>query len=74
LKSSKIGDFKFKLNLAKYEFAFPGNINHLMELENPDDYVSSVRWVAEGNILAVGNSQGDVLLWDIEKAKQVKNG
>ena len=45
-----------------------------MELENPDDYVSSVRWVPEGNILAVGNSQGDVLLWDIEKAKQVKNG
>jgi cell division cycle protein 20 (cofactor of APC complex) len=44
-----------------------------MELENPDDYVSSVRWVPEGNILAVGNSQGDVLLWDIDKSKQVKN-
>ena len=37
-----------------------GSITQLLELENPDEYVSSVSWIKEGNILAVGNSIGCV--------------
>jgi len=47
-----------------------GEINHLMELEAPDDYVCSVRWIKEGNYLAVGNSSGEVQLWDVENMKR----
>ena len=38
-----------------------GSIAQLMELQTPDDYISSVNWVKEGgNILAVGTSTGSV--------------
>ena len=38
-----------------------GSIVQLMELQTPDDYISSVNWVKEGgNILAVGTSTGSV--------------
>lgn len=40
--------------------AASGDISQLMEMENPDDYVSSVTWVKEGNFLAVGCSNGSV--------------
>ena len=48
-----------------------GEINHLLELDGAEDYVSSVRWMPEGDILAVGNSQGEIGLWDVVKNKQV---
>ena len=37
-----------------------GTIEHLMKLEGADDYVCSVSWIKEGNVLAVGNAQGQV--------------
>ena len=37
-----------------------GSISQVMELENPDEYISSVSWIKEGNIVAVGNSLGAV--------------
>lgn len=37
-----------------------GAITQLVELENPDEYISAVSWIKEGNILAVGNSTGSV--------------
>ena len=43
----------------------------MLQLENPDDYVSSVKWIKEGNILAVGNAFGEVALWDVEQIKKV---
>ena len=49
------------LNNAVYLWnAGNGAISQLLELENPDEYVSSVSWIKEGNILAVGNSIGCV--------------
>ena len=49
------------LNNAVYLWnAGNGAITQLLELENPDEYVSSVSWIKEGNILAVGNSIGCV--------------
>ena len=52
-------------------FVSLGEIQQLLQLENPDDYVSSVKWIKEGNILAVGNAFGEVALWDIEQIKKV---
>lgn len=36
-----------------------GGIDHLLELEGAD-YVCSVSWMSEGNLLAVGTSLGNV--------------
>ena len=40
--------------------AATGDIQQLMEMENAEDYVSSVAWVKEGNYLAVGTSNAEV--------------
>ena len=37
-----------------------GSIQELVQLEDAGDYVCSVSWIKEGNILAVGNSTGAV--------------
>ena len=31
--------------------------------EGNEDYISSVSWIKEGNILAVGDSQAEIQLW-----------
>lgn len=49
-----------------------GTIDHLIDLEG-SDYVSSVSWVQEGNVLAVGTSLGSVQLWDTESVKRLRN-
>ena len=49
-----------------------GEIQQLMELESPEDYVCSVKWIKEGNILAVGNLSGEVSLWDVEQMKKMR--
>jgi cell division cycle protein 20 (cofactor of APC complex) len=52
--------------------AASGEIQQLMELESPEDYVCSVKWIKEGNILAVGNLYGEVSLWDVEQMKKIR--
>lgn len=32
----------------------------MLQIENPDDYVSSVSWIKEGNYLAVGTRNAEV--------------
>jgi cell division cycle protein 20 (cofactor of APC complex) len=49
-----------------------GDIQQLLELESPHDYVCSVKWIKEGNILAVGNSNGEVALWDVNEVKKIR--
>lgn len=49
-----------------------GDIVQLMQMEAPEDYVSSVSWVKEGHILAVGTSAAEVQLWDVEKKKRLR--
>ncbi|XP_044878252.1 cell division cycle protein 20 homolog B isoform X1 [Mauremys mutica] len=36
-------------------------------------YISSVAWIKEGTCLAVGTSDGEVQLWDIETKKRLRN-
>ncbi|XP_035393924.1 cell division cycle protein 20 homolog [Cygnus olor] len=50
-----------------------GEIIHLLQMEHPDDYVSSVSWIKEGNYLAVGTSNAEVQLWDIQQQKRLRN-
>lgn len=52
--------------------AATGEIQQLMELEAPEDYVCSVKWIKEGNILAIGNSLGEASLWDVEQMKKIR--
>lgn len=40
--------------------ASTGDITQLLQLENQGDYIGSVSWVTEGNILGVGTSTGEV--------------
>lgn len=48
--------------------AASGSITELMSLEG--EYVCSLKWIGEGNYLAVGTSNGEVQLWDIEASKR----
>ena len=34
--------------------------------EGSEDYISSVSWIKEGNILAVGDSQAEIQLWYVD--------
>ncbi|XP_073536435.1 cell division cycle protein 20 homolog B isoform X2 [Phyllobates terribilis] len=42
-------------------------------LHSPSTYVSSVSWISTGSCLAVGTSNGEVQLWDIETQKRLRN-
>ncbi|XP_033125629.1 cell division cycle protein 20 homolog isoform X2 [Anneissia japonica] len=53
--------------------ATSGEIQQLVQLDNADEYIASVSWIPEGNYLAVGTSNGDVQLWDIEQQKRLRN-
>nr|CAH7755583.1 unnamed protein product [Callosobruchus chinensis] len=48
-----------------------GNIDQLLELEG-NDYVCSLAWIQEGNILAVGTTNGTVELWDCSRTKKLR--
>ncbi|KAH0618715.1 hypothetical protein JD844_018154 [Phrynosoma platyrhinos] len=48
-------------------------IIQLMQMEHPDDYISSVSWIKEGNYLAIGTSNAEVQLWDIQQKKRLRN-
>ena len=36
-----------------------GETNHLIQMDG-EDYISSVKWIEQGSIMAVGNSNGHV--------------
>ncbi|XP_063802583.1 cell division cycle protein 20 homolog B [Pseudophryne corroboree] len=42
-------------------------------LHSPSTYVSSVSWLNAGTCLAIGTSNGEVQLWDIETQKRLRN-
>ena len=48
-----------------------GEIQQLTELDN-DDYVCSVSWIKDGNILAIGDSKGSIHIWDALQMKKVR--
>lgn len=37
-----------------------GKIEQLMEMDSADDYISSVSWIQQGNVLAIGDTRGTV--------------
>ncbi|XP_060524341.1 cell division cycle protein 20 homolog [Cylas formicarius] len=48
-----------------------GNIDQLLELEG-NDYVCSLSWIQEGDVLAVGTTQGTIELWDCARSKRLR--
>uniref|UniRef100_K7FQN9 Cell division cycle 20B n=1 Tax=Pelodiscus sinensis TaxID=13735 RepID=K7FQN9_PELSI len=44
-----------------------------VNLNSSSKYISSVAWIKEGTCLAVGTSDGEVQLWDIETKKRLRN-
>ncbi|XP_065221940.1 cell division cycle protein 20 homolog [Planococcus citri] len=48
-----------------------GTIDQLLELEGTE-YVCSLNWMQEGNLLAVGTSMGNVQLWDVTQSKRLR--
>ncbi|XP_053572164.1 LOW QUALITY PROTEIN: cell division cycle protein 20 homolog [Bombina bombina] len=50
-----------------------GEIVLLMQMEHSEDYISSVSWIKEGNYLAVGTSNSEVQLWDVQQQKCLRN-
>ncbi|XP_071657952.1 cell division cycle protein 20 homolog B isoform X2 [Patagioenas fasciata] len=42
-------------------------------LNSSSKYISSLAWIKEGTCLAVGTSDGEVQLWDIETKKRLRN-
>lgn len=53
--------------------ASTGEIQQLMQMEGPDEYIGSVAWIKEGNYLAIGTSNGEVQLWDVAQQKRLRN-
>ena len=52
-----------------------GVINELNACVRPNDYVTSVSWVTQGNShhLAIGTDHAEVQLWDATHAKQIRS-
>ncbi|XP_068686689.1 cell division cycle protein 20 homolog [Montipora foliosa] len=48
-----------------------GETNHLIQMDG-EDYISSVKWIQQGSIMAVGNSNGHVQLWDLNHCTCVR--
>eukprot|EP00112_Aurelia_sp_Birch-Aquarium-sp1_P016111 Seg3620.2 transcript_id=Seg3620.2/GoldUCD/mRNA.D3Y31 product="Cell division cycle protein 20" protein_id=Seg3620.2/GoldUCD/D3Y31 len=49
-----------------------GNIVHLCQLDSAGSYVSSLKWEKGNCYLAIGTSDSNVQLWDIEKSKKLR--
>ncbi|CAL4139176.1 unnamed protein product [Meganyctiphanes norvegica] len=48
-----------------------GSITALTQMEDPD-YICSLAWIKEGNIVAIGLSSGNTQLWDVGQQKLVR--
>jgi len=53
--------------------ASDGTIDLLMEMEDEEDYVSSVSWTADGAHLAVGTGTNATQIWDIARGAQLRS-
>mmetsp|Transcript_674 Transcript_674/g.1390 ORF Transcript_674/g.1390 Transcript_674/m.1390 type:complete len:522 (+) Transcript_674:2708-4273(+) len=50
-----------------------GAIEQLCQLEEAQDYVSSLSWTQDGSYLAVGTNSCKVELWDVERLRRVRS-
>jgi cell division cycle protein 20 (cofactor of APC complex) len=53
--------------------ASTGSINMLCETEDDEDIITSIKFMNDGNFLAVGTTTKDVQIWDVNQAKQVRS-
>ncbi|KAM3866300.1 cell division cycle protein 20 homolog [Diretmus argenteus] len=53
--------------------ATQGDIVLLMKLEREQDYITSVSWTKEGTYLAIGTSDYNVQLWDVQNQKRLRS-
>ncbi|KAJ0056022.1 hypothetical protein NL108_017863 [Boleophthalmus pectinirostris] len=53
--------------------ATQGDVISLMKLERAEDYICSVSWAKDGGYLAIGTSDCEVQLWDVEKREMLRN-
>ncbi|KAM9367365.1 cell division cycle protein 20 homolog B [Phaethornis superciliosus] len=44
-----------------------------IDLNSSSEHISSLAWIKEGTCLAIGTSDGEVQLWDIETKKKLRN-
>ncbi|NWU96246.1 CD20B protein, partial [Upupa epops] len=44
-----------------------------IDLNSSNKYISSLAWIREGTCLAIGTSDGEVQLWNIETKKRLRN-
>lgn len=49
-----------------------GSITELCTTEEPENFITSLSWIADGSYLAVGTNTADVQLWDTEALRQVR--
>jgi WD40 repeat protein len=52
--------------------AVTGEIQQLFDTENDNDIVTSVSWMKNSNVLAIGTSSKAVQLWDANKFERIR--
>lgn len=53
--------------------AATGDTDLLMQCpEETDDFITSVKWAADGTHIAIGTSSAEVQLWDANRTKQIR--
>jgi len=53
--------------------AATGSIDQLCETEIPGDFITSVSWAASGVHLAIGTTEKQVQIWDVDAKKQLRS-
>ncbi|KAJ2158779.1 WD repeat-containing protein slp1 [Coemansia sp. RSA 552] len=51
--------------------ASTGDVDSLCQLDD-ESYIASVKWTADGSYLAIGTSEGDVQIWDVESQSKIR--
>ncbi|KAM9977188.1 hypothetical protein ACTFIR_011046 [Dictyostelium discoideum] len=52
--------------------ATTSEIQRLFQVEQQDDYITSLQWTKDGNYLAVGTNSCAIQLWDVAHTKKVR--
>ena len=50
-----------------------GSIQTLMKTQGDNSHVTSLAWIQQGNYMAVGTSDHEVQIWDVDKCRQIRS-
>jgi len=50
-----------------------GSIQTLMKTQGENSHVTSLAWIQQGNYMAVGTSDHEVQIWDVDKCRQIRS-